>query len=175
MKRGRKSRNQLELTDTLLVDVTRRMPAPPPPELTDAQAQVWRDAVSSMPGNWLQRGAYAVLTEYCRHVCRARLLEAQVARFEEEWLKADGGLERFDKLLAMADREGKAALACARALRLTPQAQMHPRTAGRMANDVSPYPSPWNFGRGRILRPPSTTPARSRPELSDDEPPEEAC
>src|SRR5262245_21416657 len=137
------------------------MPAPPPPELTDAQAAVWRDAVSSMPGNWLQRGAYGILIEYTRHVCRARLLEGQVARFEEEWLKEDGGLERFDKLLAMAEREGKAALACARALRLTPQAQMHPRTAGRMANDVPPYPSPWNFGRGRILRP---TLARREPE-----------
>jgi hypothetical protein len=161
MKRGRKSRNELELADTLLVDVIRRMPAPPPPELTDAQAQVWRDAVSSMPGNWLQRGAYGILIEYTRHVCRGRLLEGQVARFEEEWLKEDGGLERFDKLLAMAEREGKAALACARALRLTPQAQMHPRTAGRMANDVSPYPSPWNFERGRILRP---TLARREPE-----------
>src|SRR5262245_45591478 len=71
----------------------------------------------------------------------------------EEWLKKDGGLERLDKLLIMAEREGKAALACARALRLTTQAQMHPRTAGRMANDVSPYPSPWNFGRDRGLRP----------------------
>src|SRR5262245_48417977 len=114
----------------------------------DAQAAVWRDAVSSMPGNWLQRGG--ILIEYTRHVCRARLLKGQVARFEEEWLKEDGGLERFDKLLAMAEREDKAALACARALRLTPQAQMHPRTAGRMANDMSPYPSPWNFGRGRL-------------------------
>src|SRR5262245_18772929 len=108
MKLGRKSRNELEL----VVDITRRMPAPPPPELTDAQAQVWRHAVSSMPGSWLQRGAYAVLTEYCRHVCRARLLERQVALFEEEWLKADGELERLDKLLAMAERESKAALAC---------------------------------------------------------------
>ena len=106
-----------------------------------------------MPGNWLQRGAYGILIEYTRHVCRARLLEGQVARFEEDWLKEDGGLERFDKLLAMAVREGKAALACARALRLTPQAQMHPRTAGRMANDVPPYPSPWSFGRDRVLRP----------------------
>ena len=53
----------------------------------------------------MQRGAYGILIEYTRHVCRARLLEGQVAR-----LKEDGGLERFDKLLAMAEREGKAAL-----------------------------------------------------------------
>jgi hypothetical protein len=162
MKRGRKSRNELELTDTLLVDVTRRMPAPPPSELTDAQAQVWRDVVSSMPGNFLVRGAHAVLIEYCRHACRARLLERQVARFQEEWINtAEKGLERFEKLLLMAEREGKAVVACARALRLTPQAQMHARTAARMANDVSPYPSPWNFGRDRVLRP---TLGRQEPE-----------
>ena len=53
MKHGRKSRAELEMTDTVIVDVSRRMPAAPPSELSDAQAQVWRDAVSSMPGNWL--------------------------------------------------------------------------------------------------------------------------
>jgi hypothetical protein len=153
MKRGRKSRNELELTDTLIVDVTRRMPAPPPPELTDAQAAVWRDAVSSMSGNWLPRGAHPILVEYCRHTCRARLLEQEIAHFDAEWVKEEGGLERLNLLLGMAEREGKAVIACARALRLTPQAQMHPRTAGRRANDVPPYPSPWSFERGRVLRP----------------------
>src|SRR5215469_12477139 len=41
------------------------------------------------------------------------------------------------------------------------ESSVGPRTAGRMANDVPPYPSPWNFGRGRILRP---TLARREPE-----------
>src|SRR5262249_50735575 len=130
MKRGRKSRNELELTDTLLVDVTRRMPPPPPPELSDVQQTIWRDALASIPGNWLNRAMHPILIEYCRHVCRSRLIEQQIANFDVGWTKADGGLERLDKLLAMAEREGKAVVACARALRLTPQAQMHPRTAG---------------------------------------------
>jgi hypothetical protein len=142
MKHGRKSRAELEMTDTVIVDVSRRMPAAPPSELSDAQAQVWRDAVSSMPGNWLARGAHGILVEYTRHICRARLLEVQIAQFQQEW--TTGGLERLDKLLAMAEREGKAAIACARALRLTPQAQMHPRSAGRRLAEVSPYPSPWS-------------------------------
>jgi hypothetical protein len=52
MKRGRKSAAELEMTGTTaIVDVSRRMPPPPPPELTDAQAAVWRDAVSTMRGD----------------------------------------------------------------------------------------------------------------------------
>ena len=143
-KRGRKSAAERALTDTVIVDVSRRMPAVPPSELSDTQAQVWRDAVSSMPGDWLARGAYGILIEYTRHICRARLLEVQIAHFQQEWTGGDGGFERLDKLLAAADRETKSALACARALRLTPQAQMHPRVAGRRLAEVSPYPSPWS-------------------------------
>ncbi len=143
-KRGRKSAAELALTDIPVVDVSRRMPPPPPSELSDAQAAVWRDAASCMSGDWLRRGAHAVLIEYCRHVCRSRLLEAQIAHLQQEWIAADGGLERLDRLLAMAERESKAAIACARALRLTPQAQMHPRVAGRRLAEVSPYPSPWS-------------------------------
>ena len=143
-KRGRKSAAELALTDIPVVDVSRRMPPPPPSELSDAQAAVWRDAASCMSGDWLHRGAHAVLIDYCRHVCRSRLLEVQIAQFQQEWIAADGGLERLDRLLAMAERESKAAIACARALRLTPQAQMHPRVAGRRLAEVSPYPSPWS-------------------------------
>src|SRR5262245_38408584 len=105
MKPGRKSQAELAMPGPLLVDVSRRMPAPPPAELTDAQAAVWRDVVASVPGNFLLRGAHAVLIEYCRHVCRARLLEQTIAHFELDWIKHDGGLERLNLLLAMAERE----------------------------------------------------------------------
>ena len=85
-----------------------KIPPKPPVELTDAQAQVWRDVVGSMSADWLVRGAFPILTEYCRHVCRARLLERTFS-FRNEWAGVPGGLERLDRLLAMADRETKAA------------------------------------------------------------------
>ena len=44
-------------------------------------------------------------------------------------------IRRWDKLLGMRERESKAALSLARAMRLTQQAQMHPRTAGRALPD----------------------------------------
>ncbi len=90
-----------------------------------------------------RRATFPILIAYCRHACRARLLELQVAQFELEWTRAEGGLERLDKLLALAERETRAMIACARALRLTPHAQMHPRTAARAIDNLPAGPPPW--------------------------------
>jgi hypothetical protein len=140
MKRGPKSQNELT---TIVVDAGKQMPAKPPSEVSDPQSMIWRDAVASMPGNWLTRAAYPILIAYCRHACRARLLEMQISKFEIEWTTVAGGLERLDKMLTMAERETRAMSACARAMRLTPQAQMHPRSAGRGVNDIKTGRRPW--------------------------------
>jgi hypothetical protein len=73
-------------------------------------------------------------------------LETQLRELEAEWRTTKGGLELFDKLLAMAERETRALTAAARALRLTPQAQMHPRTAGRQLRNMPPpgFKRPWD-------------------------------
>jgi len=73
----------------------------------------------------------------------ARLLEAQIAHFEAEWTGIPGGVERLDKLLAMADRETKAVVSCARALRLTAHAQLDRRAADRRALTGEPLKMPW--------------------------------
>ena len=99
----------------VIVDVSRQMPAQAPSELTDGQADVWRRVVGSMPGDFMTKAAHPILIEYCRHVCRAGLLEQQIAAFEVEWTRVDGGLERLDRMLSMAERETRAITACARA------------------------------------------------------------
>jgi hypothetical protein len=35
--------------------------------------------------------ARAALIAYCRHACRSRLLEIQIAQFELEWTRTEGG------------------------------------------------------------------------------------
>jgi hypothetical protein len=112
--------------------------------LTDGQSAIWRDVISSLPGDWLTRAAHPILVAFCRHVHRAQLLELQIAQFEAEWMAVDGGLERFDRLLAVAERETRAITACARALRITPQALMHPRSAGRAMNSLPSGGRPWD-------------------------------
>src|SRR6266481_5456366 len=110
MKRGPRSANDLT---TMVLGAGKQMPASPPSELTDPQAMVWRDTVASMPGDWLTRAAFPILIAYCRHTCRARLLEMQISQFEIEWTTIDGGLERLNKMLVMAERETRALSACA--------------------------------------------------------------
>jgi len=127
MKRGRRSAAELAVIPTAEQRI-----APAPAELSDAQAQVWRDVVSAMPEKWLHRAAYPILIAYCRHVCRARLLESMIGQFQPEWVRVEGGVERLNKLLAAAERETKAVVACARSLRISPSSAIQPRTAGRL-------------------------------------------
>jgi len=141
-QRGRKSAAELS---TVIVDVGRQsVPISPPSELTDPQADIWRDVVESAPAVLFRRAVFPILIAYCRHACRARLLEMQVAQFQPEWTKVEGGLERLDKLLALCERETRAMIACARTLRLTPQAQMHARSAGRAADNMPTGRLPWD-------------------------------
>jgi hypothetical protein len=139
-QRGRRSSAE---TSTLIVDASRQAPPEAPSDLTNEQAQVWREVVGSLPRNWLLRGAQPILVAYCRHVCRSRSMELQIAQFGLEWRQTGGDLERLDRLLALSEKETRLTLACARALRLTPQAQMHPRTAGRAISNLPQGLRPW--------------------------------
>ena len=125
-----------------VVLIKTRRPSPPA-ELTEAEAEVWRDTVGCLPADWFRKSTWPVLASYCRHAARGAFLAQQAAAFRPEWLGEEGGLQRLDKLLAMAERETRALTACARALRLTPQSQMHPRTAGRVLAGNREGPRPW--------------------------------
>jgi hypothetical protein len=105
---------------------------------------IWRDVVGSLPAIWFKRATYPILIAYCRHACHARLLEMQVAQFEPEWTQVKGGLERLDQLFTLCERETPVMIACARSLRLTPHAQMYPRTAGRAIDNLPSGSRPWD-------------------------------
>jgi len=130
-KRGRKSAAELSII-TVAVDGYR---PEPPTDLRDSEIQIWRNIVSSVPGGWFNRSNEPLLTAYCRHVATSDRL----AKLVDEILPSRelNVLKRWDKLLGMRQRESKAALSLARAMRLTQQAQMHPRTAGRAMPDSS--------------------------------------
>jgi hypothetical protein len=131
-KRGRKSTAELSVV-AVAVDGYRPKP---PLGLQDEEATIWRNIVSSLPGGWFTRSNEPLLTAYCRHVAtRDRL--AQLVETSAPCQEPDN-LKQWDKLLSMRERESKAALSLARAMRFTQQAQMHPRTAGRAIPDSGP-------------------------------------
>ena len=98
---------------------------------------MWRDIVDSMPAAWLSRAQHPLLMAYCRHVARAEMLAATLNEFRPEWLGEEGGLQRLDKLLAMAERESRALTACARSMRLTHQSAYGPRKAATVLDAVA--------------------------------------
>jgi len=139
-KPGRKSAASLTAVP---VPLAIRRPAPPE-RLLQAEAIIWRDVVGAMPADWFTRESYPVLAAFCRHTARADMLAGLLADFTPEWIKVEGGLQRLDKLLAMAARETTTATACARALRLTQQARIQPRGAGRAVANNPAGPRPWD-------------------------------
>jgi hypothetical protein len=124
-QRGRKSAAELSV---IVSPLAARRPAPPT-ELTAEQSEEWRAIVSRMPPDWFTRERFALLDQYCRHVCRARLMAKQIDDFDLEWLKDEAGPGRLDKFMAMAERETRALNALARSMRLTHQSRLKAETA----------------------------------------------
>ena len=129
---------------SVVVDISKRPPPPPPAELPPTQAETWRNVMGSVPSSYISRAAFPVVIELCRHIDRGRMIEQLIASFPREWIGEDGGLERLDKLLQAAEREGRAILACCRQLRVTPQS-VHPTTSARaLANHGPVGRTPWD-------------------------------
>ena len=125
-KRGRKG-----AADLSVVRVALEGNRPPAPKcLTVQEAQTWREIVESIPGGWISRAQEPLLAAYCRHVFAADRLSTMVDNWKPD-LNDRTSLQRFDKLLAMRERETKALSSLATRMRLTQQSQMHARTAAR--------------------------------------------
>ena len=136
-KRGRKS--QADLTT---VSIAPRIGKPPPPaDLTDDQTLTWRVVVDSMPADWFGRESLPILSAYCRHAARARFL---ALRLDSMSLADADEVPLWDKLAAAAERETRALLACARALRLTNQAKYDAGKASRLTQGQRPAGLDWS-------------------------------
>lgn len=144
-KRGRKSSSELSLNSTLkIANADSRIS--PPDKFTDEEMAVWLEVVNSQPVNAFKPIHRPMLELYCRHIARARILSDEIMAFKREWLSDDDGLKRYDTLLKMAEREGRAASSFATRLRITRQAVEHRETAGTaQANHVN-NAKPWDYG-----------------------------
>lgn len=116
--RGRVSGASLEVA-TAAVERIQRPDAPY--DLTDDQAEEWWAVVNRLPADWFPRETHAVLAQYCRHVIAARRVAQLVASCEAE---AEIDLDKYDNLLRMQEREGRALSSLATRLRITQQSTM---------------------------------------------------
>jgi hypothetical protein len=139
-KRGRKS--VAELTVVRGAFGTGR--PPPPEDLTDRQAAIWREVVETEPAEFFATAVTrALLADYCRHRDSSEQLSAGVSAFKPEWLKEEDGPGRLNTLLIMRDREVRATTTLATKLRLTNQSRYQTQPAARAAARAATGTRPW--------------------------------
>ena len=140
-KTGQRSAASMEIADQ--IGNSPRLPAPV--HMSDAERAVWAQAVGDQPGGSFTAVHEPLLELYCRHVVRSRVLADEIDGFQREWLADRDGLKRYDTLLAMAEREGRAASSLATRLRITRQATTDPKTVGRASRNMGRLSKPWEL------------------------------
>lgn len=116
----------------------------PPLHISEAERSVWLQVVNDQPADAFSATHAPLLELYCRHIVNARVIADEVANFQREWLADEDGLKRYDRLLGMAEREGRAASSLATRLRITRQA-VHEVTAGRRLASAKQSRKPWEM------------------------------
>lgn len=140
MKTGRKS--AAELATLVPQEIYAEERLLPPLHLPDPEREVWLQVVNDQPASAFTQVHIPLLENYCRHVVLGRMLSDEISNFDRAWLADDDGLKRYDKLLTMHEREGRAASSLATRLRITRQA-IHEITAGRKIANETKSKKPW--------------------------------
>jgi hypothetical protein len=143
-QRGRKSAASLSVVSVL----GNERPAPPD-ELGEEEAEEWRAISARMPHDWWTRENYPLLCEYCRHIVRSRDLAKDITafkRFPPEVRLTSDGIQRYDTLLRMADRERAAMVNLATKMRLTQQSRYRADKAASAADRGKTVRKPWGNG-----------------------------
>lgn len=114
-------------TSSASLSIVRPSPRPdrprPPAELTDEEAHEWREVVNRLPPDWFPRETHPQLANYCRHVVQRRVLAGLIHQTVQQDLDERANIARYERLLAMAEKETRAINALARSMRLTLQSR----------------------------------------------------
>lgn len=115
-----------------------------PAHISDAERAVWLEVVNDQPADAFSDTHAPLLELYCRHIVQARVIADQIANFDSAWLNDDEGLKRYDRLLGMNEREGRAASSLATRLRITRQAVDQQTVARALVKDTKTR-KPWEL------------------------------
>lgn len=141
-QRGRKSAAQLAVARVAPALSESRLPAPT--HLSDAERAIWLDVVNDQPANAFTPTHGPLLEQYCRHIVQARIIADEIMNFDRAWLADDDGLKRYDRLLSMQEREGRAASSLATRMRITRQA-VDQQTIARAMVNAPKARKPWEL------------------------------
>ena len=141
-KRGRISAVSREVAGNAAIGVAQRLTAPL--HLSDAERSIWIEVVNDQPASAFTPTHSPLLEMYCQHVVQARLIADELMNFDRAWLADEDGLKRYDRLLGMKEREGRAASSLATRLRITRQA-IDQQTVARTIKNQAKSPKPWEI------------------------------
>ncbi len=110
--------------------------------LSQTERSLWLEVVNSKPAEWFGAEHAPLLLQYVKHAVNSRLVQSQLAEFDPAWLADEDGMKRYDRLLAMHDREGRAMTNLATKMRLTQQAQYNAQSASTAARSTGQR-KPW--------------------------------
>jgi hypothetical protein len=118
----------------------------PPKDMSDDEAAIWRETVSSEAVDFFNTAALrSLLADYCRHRASADKVSEVINVFEADWLKNAEGAKRYHGLLKMRDLETRAAADKATKLRLTNQSRYTPQAASTASRNAAKGPRPWEL------------------------------
>ena len=140
-QRGRKSAASIAVRAAPTLSDSR---LPAPLHMSDAEQAVWVDVVNDQPASAFSPTHGPLLEMYCRHVVLSRVLADEILNFDRAWIADDDGLKRYDRLLAMHERESRAASSAATRLRITRQA-IDQQTVARSIINAPKAKKPWEI------------------------------
>jgi len=125
----------------------------PPEELSPEEKETWKAITSTMPADWWRPSTFPLLTAFCSHVENARRIDRLLTAVRtDEYMRNDdisftAYLNCLNTLLRSRDRESRALISLARSMRISQQAMILPRGAGRQsastaANTRLPHETP---------------------------------
>ena len=126
----------------------------PPEELSDDEKTTWKAVTATKPTDWWRPDTFPLLTAYCTHIENAKridrlLIAVRSDEYMNDALDFTEYLNCLDKLLRARDRESRALVNLARSMRISQQAMILPRGAGRQtantANIRLPHETPWEY------------------------------
>lgn len=111
--------------------------------MTAAERPIWNRVSGAMPSGWFKREQIDLLRAFCQHAARSDKFNRMASAFEAGDVGEQIELADRDRISKMADRESRAALALARSMRITHQAQIRPETAATKRDSETGQPKPW--------------------------------
>lgn len=117
---------------------------PPPRTLNERESVIWDAIVRTKPCDWFQADTLPLLESYCCHVARAQMLDALLREFDPKTLaKETSAATRFEGFRRARESETRAALALARSMRMTHQAQYDHQKAFSRQKSAAKGQRPW--------------------------------